>query len=128
MLPSPYVIGTTGIYDDESYQLTFNENKTFSRKLVFPGQSNYTDQGTWEINDNKLILNSELSLDNEQYTLHSNSGTSLALYQVQTWLLLPDAVTDTLDADYYENNAEMIYDKYADDIELKMYYFFKKEN
>ncbi len=126
MLPSHYVPSTTGIYDDKSYELTFNGNHTFNRILVFSSASGYIDKGTWEINGNQLTLDSEESSNDEVYTLHSNSGSTMAFYQWQTWLLLPDGVIDTLDVDYFDANAEMLFDRYADEVELKMYYFFEK--
>ena len=94
---------------------------------MYSSASGTTDKGSWEITDNQLILNSDKSDNDEIYTLHSNSGTAMAFYQRQTWLLLPDVVIDTLTLDYFEANTEMVFSKYAKPVELKMYFFFDRE-
>lgn len=126
MLPSPYVIGTTGIYDEKLYELTFNEDETFKRKLIFYNNATYSDDGTWEIQNSELTIDSKKSANDEVFKLHSNSGTSMALYQRQSWLLLPDRVIDTLTEEYYNSHRQMIFDEYAQEIDLDMFYFFKK--
>ncbi len=127
MLPSHYVPDTKGIYNDKSYEITFNANHSYNRILMYSSASGTTDKGSWEITDNQLILNSDKSDNDEIYTLHSNSGTAMAFYQRQTWLLLPDVVIDTLTLDYFEANTEMVFSKYAKPVELKMYFFFDRE-
>ena len=86
----------------------------------------YPQNGAWIVEDQQLTLNSNKSSTNEVFTLHSNSGTSMAIYQKQTWLLIPDIIFSTLDEEDFVNNADEIFDEYGVDVELKMYYFFKK--
>lgn len=105
MIPSHYVKGTAGIYDEDVFEITFNRNGNFSRKLVHASRGTYADKGTWKIAGNELVVNSESSANNEIFTLHSNSGTSMAIYQNQRWLLLPDVVLDTLTSQYYDHIA-----------------------
>ena len=102
------------------------EDKTFARRLVYADNSTYNDNGSWEIKDNQLTLNSTKSSSNEVFELHSNSGTSMGIYQKQTWRLLPDVVIDTLSEEYFDAHSQMLFDNYASNVELNMYFFFKR--
>jgi hypothetical protein len=125
MLPSPYVPGTSGIYDDDSYDLIFNADGTFEREVIFNDrQSISTDDGTWTVEGTQLILNSDESSMNEVFVINSNSGTAIALLKNQRWLLLPDVVWDTVSQEYYEANTAMLYNEYGQLVDLQMYYFF----
>jgi hypothetical protein len=126
ILPIPYVVTSTGIYSEKLYELNIKEDKTFVRRLVRADNSTYNDDGGWQINDNHLTLNSTKSSSDEVYKLHSNSGTSMGIYQKQTWRLLPDIVVDTLRKEYFDAHSQMLYDNYAKDVELNMYFFFKR--
>jgi hypothetical protein len=126
ILPTPYAVASTGIYSDKQYSLNIKEDKTFARRLVYADNSTYSDYGSWEINDNHLTLNSTKSSSNEVYKLQANSGTSMGIYQKQTWRLLPDAVIDTLSDEYFDAHSQMLFDNYAKDVELNMHFFFKR--
>ena len=94
----------------ESYDLGIAADGTFSRKIEIPGPS-LIDNGTWTLDGDDFILDSEASNDDEEFGVERNENDQLWLSQEVNFNLIPDAVLDTLTQEYVDSitNEEFAY-------------------
>ncbi|MEO5602846.1 MAG: hypothetical protein ABIR06_18140 [Cyclobacteriaceae bacterium] len=114
------------VYGDESYTLTFTNDKKYTRKLARPGPD-FNDIGVWTYEGTDLTLDSdEADIDDEAFEVEGDiTANQLVLSQIVTFPLLPDAVTDTL-TDAWANTHEAELEQYFQNIDVKLLFLFEK--
>jgi hypothetical protein len=116
----------SSVYSDQSYTLTFTNDKKYSRKIAFTGPD-LNDTGGWTYEGSDLTLDSdEADVDDEEFTVEEDiTANQLILSQTVTFSLLPDAVTDTL-TDEWADAHDTELDQYLQDVDLKLLFLFEK--
>jgi hypothetical protein len=119
-------ITTPSIYMDESYTLTFTNDKKYSRKITFTGPD-LNDTGVWIHEGTDLTLDSDSEdIDDEEFAVEGDiTANQLVLSQVLTFNLLPDAVQDTISDEWIEDNIEE-YESLLQPIPVKVLFLFEK--
>jgi hypothetical protein len=111
--------------NEEGYQITFNANGTYSRRISFSGPD-VNDTGKWKYEGNELSLDSDDSTDDEEFEVEGEITTNqLVLSQILNFPLLPDNVTDTLTNAWANANPTKL-NEYYQDVDVKVLYLFEK--
>ncbi|MEM7110094.1 MAG: hypothetical protein AAF519_17835 [Bacteroidota bacterium] len=110
----------------ESYTLNLMANGTYTRRIELPGP-NVNDNGTWEADDDELTLVSEDFDDSEDFEIERNQDDQLWLSVASQFLLIRDAVADTLTQEYVSTLSEEEFDALFDVVSLDLVYAFERE-
>lgn len=116
----------TSVYGDESYTLTFTNDKKYTRKIAFTGPD-LNDAGVWTHDGTTLTLDSdEEDIDDEEFEVEEEiTDNQLVLSQIVTFTLLPDAVTDTLTSEWANAHPEEL-QQYFQSVDVKLLILFEK--
>jgi len=118
-----------GLFYEDSYTLTLNNDKTYGITLAYPGPDS-TDTGKWTKDTKTLTLTSGNSaIAPNEFTIEQDvTSSQLVFSQTETFNLLPDLViknsNDT--ATSWSTQHPEAYDKYYQNVDLKVTYHFKK--
>lgn len=121
-------ITTSSVYpDEESYTLTFTNDKKYTRKIAAVGPD-LDDKGVWTYEGTTLTLDSDNEdIDDEEFEVEEDiTDNQLILSQMVKFNLLPDAVTDTLTDAWYVNHFDEINTEYQQEVDLKLLFLFEK--
>ncbi|MEM9298388.1 MAG: hypothetical protein AAGA64_08355 [Bacteroidota bacterium] len=134
-LPSDYASneGVILLLDDlsfggisfESYTLELMTNGTYTRKIEVPGPS-INDDGTWLLDDDDLVLDSEDSDTDEEFGVERNEDDQLWLSQDVQFALIKDSVLDTLTQEYVDNITQEEFNALFDNVNLDLVYAFER--
>lgn len=115
-------------FGEESYTLTFSNDKKYNRKVAIAGSQDVNDVGAWTYEGTTLTLNSDdEQFDNEEFEVEGEiTANELVLSKMETISLLPDAVTDTLTDAWYGAHQQEIDDQYSQDVDVKVLFLFEK--
>lgn len=118
----------SSVYDDDSYSLTFTNDKKYDRKIVRTGSPDINDNGVWTYEGTTLTLDSDNEdFDNEEFEVEGEiTANAMVLSQMVTFSLLPDAVTDTLTDAWYNTHFEEVDTTYSQNVDLKLLFLFEK--
>lgn len=117
---------------EESYELTFNDDGTFTRKISIAGSSDINDQGDWLLEDDDLTIESTEDDINDalgtDYTVEDEITNELLISQFQNLRLLPNTVVDTLEeAELADDDLmDQLFDDYSEVVSVKVLYIFEK--
>ncbi|HEX8038677.1 MAG TPA: hypothetical protein VF490_05980 [Chryseosolibacter sp.] len=113
---------------DDSYTITFTNDKKYTRKIVFSGAADFNDNGVWTHEGTTLSLDSDVDAANdEEFGVEEDiTANALILSEVITFSLLPDAVTDTLTNGWYAAHQQEVDDQYSQDVDVKVLFLFEK--
>lgn len=112
----------------EAYLLNLMANGNYEREVSFSGRLPSEDAGTYTIDDDELILNSNDSNDDEVYSLEKNSKNKLWFSQPVQFPLIEDAILDTLTQEYYDSlTPEERQEKLFTAVNLDLVFAFEKE-
>lgn len=115
----------------ESYRLNLLANGTYEREISVSGRIPNEDAGTYTMEEDALILNSENSNDDEDFSLEKNKNNRLWLSQPLQTGLFEDAILDTLTQEYLNSLTEEEYqellDNYLEQVNLDLVFAFEKE-
>lgn len=114
------------VYGDESYTLTFTNDKKYTRKIAYSGPD-FNDTGVWTYEGTNVNLDSDdADVDDESFEVEGDiTANQLILSQMVTFRLLPDAVTDTL-TNSWANSHQAELEQYRQDINVKLLILFEK--
>lgn len=116
-------IGQLFIWED--YEVTFNADNTYSRRIYLPG-SDATDTGVWTKEGNSLNLKPDEEDFEEDYTIENNDDIELVWSEPITLSLIEDAVRDTLSQAYVDSLTDEEFDALFTDVDITLNYVFEK--
>lgn len=128
-IPNPNV--TSGLFGEDSYTLTVNNDKSYNIVLAYPGPDS-TDAGKWTKDAKTLTLTSNTTgVPANQYSLEQDVTTSkLVMSNTETFFLLPDAIVNNDTITAWSQNGGFYTSKYAQyyqDVDIKVTYYFNKK-
>jgi hypothetical protein len=112
----------------DAYSLIMNANGTYSREITVTDRIPEEDTGTYTIEEDELVLNSDDFDDDEVYGLERNKNNDLWISQPIQFPLIEDAILDTLTQEYYESlTPEERQEKLISVVNLDLVFAFEKE-
>ncbi len=80
----------------DSYEITFAQDGTFTRRIGVSIGPNINDDGTWSITDDDIVLTSSDTETDEEYTVERNENDQLWWSTETSFALLSDFRSDSL--------------------------------
>ncbi|MEM7297550.1 MAG: hypothetical protein AAF391_04715 [Bacteroidota bacterium] len=110
----------------ESYEVTFNVDKTYARTVGVTGPD-IKDNGTWELDGDDLTLSSEDFDDDEEYEVERNEDDQLWWSVSSQFSLLEDAIADTITQEYIDSITDEEFFALFDPVTVDLVYAFERK-
>ncbi len=110
----------------EYYHLEIYDDGTYTRELLVVGRDDpFEDAGEWSLEGSILEMDSE-NVD-FNWEIQKNEDNELWLSQNVRFLLLPDAIEDTLSDEYINSITRQEYIELHSSVSLDLVYVFDRE-
>ncbi|MEQ8927620.1 MAG: hypothetical protein RLO81_17520 [Fulvivirga sp.] len=133
-VPGPYSYNENAAFElDEvtlgitSYELTLNQDLTYSRTIAVSGSLPQDDNGTWVADELELTLDSEDFDDNEIFDIQKNENDDLWISFPLQFLLLKNAIADTLSNEYVSELTNEEFNALFDPVSVDFVLVFDRE-
>ena len=110
-----------------SYELELNSDGTFDRTIGVVGRIPDDDEGTWVLDENDLILDSDDFNDDEIFGVEKNEEDDLWLSISLNVPLLQNTIDDTLTSTYFNSLTEEEQDALFDSVPVGFTFIFERD-
>lgn len=109
----------------DDYEITFEADNSYKRRIYLPG-SDALDNGVWAKDGDELTLTPDEDDFEDIFTIENNDEIELVLSEPIQLSLFPDAISDTLTAEYANSLTDEEFDALRTDVNLLLNYVFEK--